>query len=110
MFGDNYLNNVAENSHWWGIFDHGLLVAFASASPERHVLKLSSAGVLPGYRGHGMQTRLIKSRIRWAKRKGFHRVKTYTESENTHSTKNLAAAGFTQRVRGTQIDHLLELR
>lgn len=56
---------------------------------------LSRAGVLPEYRGQGIQKRLIRARVAWAKRsnQATHAI-TYTNYYNPASSNALIAAGF----------------
>ena len=56
--------------------------------------KLSRAGVLASYRGHGLQRRMIWTRERKARELGMVRVLTYTLWNNTPSSNNLIHCGY----------------
>lgn len=56
--------------------------------------ELISAGVLPGHRGHGLQLRLIRRRLRVARDQGAAYVATHTAAYNIRSQANLIKAGF----------------
>ena len=53
------------------------------------------AGVRPDARGQGLQRRLIRARVAYAKREGFPEVWTYTSNYNVASSNNLIREGFT---------------
>jgi GNAT superfamily N-acetyltransferase len=84
---------------WWVAVHGDEIAGFASVkryAGKSHpdALFMSSAGVLAGHRGHGLHKRLIRARVRWAKRKGITRVFTYTMPDNAHSIASLVACGF----------------
>ncbi len=75
----------------------GTPVAYCSArvlTDEYQTTFLSSAGVLPCARGHRLQRRMIKARVRWARMKGCKAVVTYTVYDNHASITNLLKQGF----------------
>jgi GNAT superfamily N-acetyltransferase len=81
---------------WWIVFDGELPVAFAGltrsqAAPESGYL--CRAGVLPSYRGRGLQSRLLKARERKARQLGLDALVTDT-FDNPPSSNNLIRAGF----------------
>lgn len=81
---------------WWGAFDdEGALVGYGAAQrkPDGSV-KLTRAVVSVRARGQGLQQRLIKARVRWARSLGASRVWTYTHIDNPKSSGNLCKAGF----------------
>lgn len=55
---------------------------------------LNRAGVMQKYRGHGLQKRLIRVRLGWARRKGLTDAITYVHKDNMASMRNLIACGF----------------
>ena len=55
---------------------------------------LCRVGVLPDFRGHGLQKRLINSRVSFAKRVGCSAVLTYAYKENYPSINSLVSRGF----------------
>jgi GNAT superfamily N-acetyltransferase len=69
-------------------------VGFASAKKLRNVVYLNRAGVLPHANGRGLQRRLIKARLRWAKKIGAVCAITYTVYDNHPSICNLLKCGF----------------
>lgn len=99
-FNDIIVEPDHEGSHWWHVLDRttGRSVGFASVQPslppfEKTVAYLSSAGILKAHRGHGLQTRLIRVRLRWAQREGYRWAVTETV-QNPSSAKNLIDCGF----------------
>jgi GNAT superfamily N-acetyltransferase len=55
---------------------------------------LSSAVVFKGHRGGGLQRRMIRRRLAWARRRGAKYMVTYTIHGNWPSAYNLLRAGF----------------
>jgi GNAT superfamily N-acetyltransferase len=55
---------------------------------------LSRCGVLPGYRGKGLQAALIKVRERFARKLGIKTVITYTTVTNLGSANSLIKCGY----------------
>lgn len=73
----------------------GAPVGFASAfCDSAGNVFLSSAGVLPRARGAGLQRRLIRVRVNWARSIGAPKVYTYTVLKNYPSMISLIKAGF----------------
>lgn len=90
---------ACSRSAWWlGRGQDGTPVAFAGARvlthPNRGLGFLSLAGVLPSARGQGMQRRLIRVRIAWARALGLSGLVTYTSPDNVISANNLISCGF----------------
>ncbi len=56
---------------------------------------LASSGVIPEYRGLGIQRKLIRARVRKAQRLNLHRVMSYTSNYKLYSANNLIREGFT---------------
>jgi GNAT superfamily N-acetyltransferase len=82
--------------YWWIAFAGDEPAAFAGmleARTERNAIYLARCGVLAGFRGQGLQRRLLRSRITLARRLGRVAVIT-TTYENPPSGNNLIAAGF----------------
>lgn len=82
---------------WWVVWgDHDIPMAFAGGlvwEPD-HYFYLSRAGVLPKYRGYGIQRKLIQARHQHAKKLGLKGSYTYTNPENIVSSNNLIKSGF----------------
>lgn len=96
-FGDGAPQIDPGHGHWWIVFDVAAPVGFAgivqsTLAPDVGYLKRS--GVLPLYRGRGLQRRLLKAREALAKRLGWSRVISDTAYHNIHSSNNLIRAGY----------------
>lgn len=95
MFGECYEQDGTE---WWIAESTGAtpeLVGFAGAklwAPDNMVF-LCRAGVAPAARGAGLQKRLIRARVGWARRVGARGCYTYT-IDNPASANALIACGF----------------
>jgi GNAT superfamily N-acetyltransferase len=93
--------------HWWVVFIGKTPVAYAGMAVEKSKgkqivsVKFTRCGVLPDYRGHGFQRRLIAARISWCRRRGVKEIKTYCALHNTQSKANLITHGFSCR-RGSE--------
>jgi len=99
LFGNARAQPAAiDSSTWWVAYLGDRAVAFAGARVCKTDLKLvylSRCGVLPAARGLGLQRRLIRCRIAWARRQaGRKAVITYTLAHNHHSSNNLIRCGF----------------
>lgn len=98
----SYKNN--EEYHWWvvqvkDLYGEDRIVAFASLRVDpRGEAHFTRCAVLPSVRGLGIQTKLIKARLKWLRSKGIKVVRTYASRSNHHSVRNLRAAGFTERI------------
>lgn len=85
----------AEYSTWWVVFCNKMPVAYAGM--QEHTSKyvyLNRVGVLPDYRGYGLQRKLVRKRVNHAKGLDYKGVVTYTLFDNTHSANNLIKEGF----------------
>ena len=80
--------------HWWIVYSDGKPVAYAGAKKYLCYLDLIRVGVLPEYRGNGIQKMLIASRVEFAREQEVHEVITYTSRCNLHSIDNLRESGF----------------
>lgn len=95
---------VPSGSEWWIAFslsgnDKPVEVAFGGMRPsirEPGAGWLCSAGVLPKYRGLGIQKALIRRRIAYARIYGWKKVVTETIHDNAPSANALIACGFRQ--------------
>jgi RimJ/RimL family protein N-acetyltransferase len=58
------------------------------------VAYFSAAAVEKWARGGGLQRRMIRVRLRWARRRGLRTVVTYTVKDNYPSIANLIKCGF----------------
>jgi len=86
------------NYHWWIVYADAAVVGYAGLYVDKKgCAHLTRAGVLPEFRGSGLQKALIKARIRWCKRRKVRLVRTYTSCDNHASRANLEACGFRGR-------------
>jgi GNAT superfamily N-acetyltransferase len=85
-------------SVWWvGVDAADEIVAFASARIiDDGSCIFNSCGVLREHRGQGLQRRLIRARVSWARRQGCPFAVTYTAADNAASANSLIACGFRQ--------------
>jgi len=87
-----------EESWWWlAIDEDGKAVGFAGMRPSdrwQQTMYLCRAGVLPEYRGQGIQKRLIRVRLIKARSLGNTHAITDCTTENPASARSLIAAGF----------------
>lgn len=91
---------------WWVAYHDGDPIGFAGAkllvTPITNVrgvdmggaVFLSRCGIIPIYQGLGLQRRLIRVRLSWARRKRCKRAITYTAYKNVSSARNLQKEGF----------------
>jgi ribosomal protein S18 acetylase RimI-like enzyme len=83
------------DTDWWGAWDGSELVGYAGGRLiDTGAYYLSRAGVVPEYRGRGLQKRLIRVRVARARKLGAPRVVTYTNPINAASNNSLIACGF----------------
>lgn len=88
---------VGDHHTFWIATDmSGVPVGFASAVHREDLdyVFLSRAGVDKSASGQGLQRRLIRARIAWAKKRGVSKIITYTSLKNYPSIINLLACGF----------------
>jgi len=82
------------NDEWWIAYQDGVPVGFAAFNfCDSTTGYLSRSGVLYSARGHGLQKRLIKTRLNYAKRNGVTVVLCDT-SQNPASANSLISQGF----------------
>jgi GNAT superfamily N-acetyltransferase len=87
-----------EGTRWWLVTaDKHHDAGYAAMTPSvqwSDAVYLSRAGVMPAYRGHGLQRKLIRVRIAAARRAGFQWAITDTSYDNNSSSNNLIREGF----------------
>lgn len=87
-----------EAIEWWvARAADGRPVAYAGARGMQTVAGgcwLSRCAVLSEAQGHGLQRRLIRVRLAWARRAGLTEAYTYTVPANAPSMNNLIRCGF----------------
>lgn len=82
---------------WWVATIEGEVAAYAGLGVYRDeggYVFLSRVGVLPAYRGRGLQRLLIRIREREARRLGIRVALTYTARWNVASANNLIKCGY----------------
>ena len=101
----------AKTGYWWVAFDGKTPAAFACLRPSirsEHTGYLAMSGVLARWRGKGLQRKLIRKRVAYARQLGWHTVITDTMHGNAASMRSLIACGFrpyTPVVRWGDPDH-----
>lgn len=86
----------AANGVWWIAFAGKEEAAFGGINPAATLLNagyLCRAGVLPKFQGHGLQKRLIRTRVNYARKQGWDTVITDTR-RNPASSNSLISCGF----------------
>lgn len=83
-----------EGREWWLVWDGDKAVGFAGIKVMEDFAFMCLSGILPSYRGNGLQKRLIKARESFAKRCGLSEVITYTLITNPASSNNLIKRGY----------------
>ena len=84
-----------DESDWWLAYNGKPPIAFAgSVTNHKDYVQLQRSGILPEYRGHGLQKRLIRARVSYSKAKGAKTVYTYCASWNSPSINSLISCGF----------------
>lgn len=88
---------VDTSEGWWWLVYHGkYAVAFAGLTfgkSDKDTGYLVRSGVMPKYRGRGLQKRLIRAREMKARKIGLHYIVTDT-TFNTASSNSLIKAGY----------------
>jgi len=82
--------------YWWVVLDGDTPVGYAGLAHSRQWQStgyLCRAGIIPEYRGRGLQKRLIYVRIKLARKLGFVALVTDTR-RNPSSANSLIACGF----------------
>lgn len=90
---------------WWIAYADGDVAGFAGLVRSSRIANagyLKAAGVLPKFRGHGLQKRLIKKRLDHARSLGWHTVFTETINHNAASGNSLISCGFRMFVPTTE--------
>jgi GNAT superfamily N-acetyltransferase len=80
---------------WFLVFNKAEPAAFCALSPRPDGTGwMSRAGVLPRFRGQGLQARMISHREVVAQAHGFATVVTNINRDNPHSMNNFIDAGY----------------
>jgi GNAT superfamily N-acetyltransferase len=86
-----------DGEYWAVLDDRDKVIAFGGLKPSRNwsdTVFFHCSGVTASARGHGIQKKLIKVRLSWAKRKGYAWAITYTLVDNPASSASLISCGF----------------
>lgn len=105
-----------EETHWWVGYVDGKPACYCGLSKiNRSTGYLKRAGVLPKFRGRGLQVKMIRKRIAYAKKLRLRSIVTDTSVSNFISSNNLIKCKFrifmptTPWTEDTQICWLLNL-
>lgn len=85
-----------KNGWWWMAYCDGRLAGFAAmlqSSKTPQAAYLARAGTLEAFRGRGLQKKLIRERLKFAKDLGLTQAITDT-TDNVASANALIATGF----------------
>ena len=85
-----------KNGWWWMAYFDGRLAGFAAmlqSSKTPQAAYLARAGTLEAFRGRGLQKKLIRERLKFAKDLGLTQAITDT-TDNVASANALIATGF----------------
>lgn len=88
---------LVDSGTWWVAMDGKKAAGYACIRPSYQrgdTAYLSRAGVMPEYRGRGLQKKLIRVRLAWARANGYDRAVTDSVSGNVASSNSLIACGF----------------
>lgn len=83
--------------YWWIVWDGKIPVGYAGMAQSKQWNNCGyfcRAGIIPEYRGRGLQKRLIHARLRFARSLGWEAVVTDTR-QNPASANSLISCGFT---------------
>ena len=84
-----------DRATWWVAWDEDTPIAYTGVYVhDGHYMSLERSGVLPQYRGQGLQKKLIQTRLRYAKRHKIVTVYTYVSSANHASVNSLFSQGL----------------
>lgn len=88
-------NDTLNDSLWWVAEQSDQIVAYGGLylgiEDQAWLVRM---GVLPAFRGRHLQRKLIRSRLRAARKTGVPAVDTYTHVTNIASQRSLIACGF----------------
>jgi len=85
-------NEFKENREWWVIEDNGQIIAYCGSLYIDGVCIFVRAWVHRPYRGNGLQSRMIKLRLKAAK--SCYKAITYVHPDGISSMNNLVNNGF----------------
>jgi GNAT superfamily N-acetyltransferase len=84
-----------DDASWWVVTCGGEPAGYCGIAPD-HAWNdtgyLSRSGVLPGFRGHGLQRRMIGVRERYARKVGYNCC--ISDTASVYSANNLIQCGY----------------
>lgn len=84
------------SKYWWVAYEFGKPIGFAHMCQSTYYPKsgyFARVGVLPGWRGQGLQRRFMKIMENTARREGWEAI--YSDTRKApHSAANIKAAGY----------------
>lgn len=88
-----------DDCYWWIAWEGDKPIAFAGLRPcqekvNEGLATLTRCGVVKDYRGQGIQKKLIRARVAYARRLGIKQVVTYVKKWNLASANSLIRVGF----------------
>lgn len=85
-----------DSQHWWWVvFDGNKWVGYGGLRVhDAESVYSGPTYIKQEYRGQGLQFKLLKLRLRFAKKLGFSHILSSTSCDNFHSNNNLIKAGF----------------
>lgn len=82
---------------WWVAWKKNVPIAYTSLKKSNQgpdTAYYSRAGVLPAYRGRGIQKKMLRVLLKYAKAEGWARVISDTSKDNVASSNSLITCGF----------------
>jgi GNAT superfamily N-acetyltransferase len=83
-----------DNREWWVIEVDGQIVAYCGSAYKEGICIFVRAWVNKKYRGKGLHSKLIKTRVKAASLNACKWAITYTTHDNVNSANNLFKNGF----------------
>jgi len=85
-----------ETDDFWLIYEGKSIAGYCANRyyTNPFVCFMSGCGILPDYRGNGLQKRAIRVREQAAKKLGYNRIVTYTLKDNIWSANNFIRSGY----------------
>jgi len=100
IFGSDasYFEGPERGNFYWLVKRGAVPVGYCSVRPSvfdpTHTVFLSRSGVLHAARGKGLQRRMIRVRVAWARARRYKFAVTYCSTSNIWSARNLFTEGF----------------
>lgn len=82
---------------WWVAWKKNIPIAYASLKQSNQgadIAYYSRAGVIPAFRGRGIQKKMLRVLLKYAKAEGWARVISDTSKDNVASSNSLITCGF----------------